>query len=465
MYVNSIKKDRNRIEYDYEIRGDWERYFNMQEKFQVEYDDIGLELIPDSLAVLPLLGNVIIMAALFSAEVFVDSIDRAFWGALPKILDGYQKMYPHIKFSKDVLHTKNIESNEDTFDGGNMLFFSGGVDAYSSLISHEEEDLSLITVWGADIPLDNEKAWKKAYGENCLVAQKHGMPLYSIKANLHTFINEANLNEWSYRNAKDNWWYSFQHSIGMMLLAAPLVYCKNIAYIYFAATYCEKDKKGYALASDPSIDNNIKFSNCAVVHDGFEYSRQDKVRKLCKYAKENKKIKLRVCFKSSEGENCCICRKCLLTIFEILLENGIPEEFGFSYDKENFPRMLVAGMQELAHEHPYDFKSLFADMQIKFREKYRLEEIPNELRAFYILSIDDMISFMSVPNNLAEELKKQITMLNNQVSDLKKWIGELENGKRWLENHAEDMENYIKELVEGKEWLEQQYMLLTKVSQ
>lgn len=39
-------------------------------------------------------------------------------------------------------------------------FFSGGVDAFSTLISHIDETPELFTLWGNDILYDNQSGWK-----------------------------------------------------------------------------------------------------------------------------------------------------------------------------------------------------------------------------------------------------------------------------------------------------------------
>lgn len=456
--LKKIIRNDTEIKYYYDIIGSWKAYFNATESFTVKYSGIDITKVPNSILVLPLIGNIIVMAALFKGEIVVETIDSDFYNSLPDILQGYANMYPKLSFCKNIIKAKKIEKNKLEKDiEFNLLFFSGGVDAYSSLINHEKEKLGLITIWGADVPIDNQDAWNQVYLENCKVAEEYGLDLFTVKANLHTFICEEKLNEWSYSQGNDNWWYSFQHSVGMMLLAAPIGYVKKCSKIYFAATYSEKDEKGYAIASDPSIDNKVKFCGNSIVHDGFKFSRQDKIANLCNYTRSNKSIKLRVCFKSETGNNCCKCRKCLLTIFEILLEGAEPELFGFNYDKKNFSRLFAAGIQELAHEHPYDFRSLFFDMQKKFRAKYKFEEVPVELQAFYKLSIDEMVNFMSVPNNLANEKEKENACLKKQIQELKTWINDLEKGKRWLEKHSEDMEVYIQELLKGKAWLEKEY--------
>ena len=58
--IKDIIVDKNRIDYDYSIEGEWKKFFDPLTKFWVEYsrDIIGM---PKSLAAVPLVSNVIIL--------------------------------------------------------------------------------------------------------------------------------------------------------------------------------------------------------------------------------------------------------------------------------------------------------------------------------------------------------------------------------------------------------------------
>ena len=46
-------------------------------------------------------------------------------------------------------------------------------------------------------------------------------------------------------------------------------------------------------------------------------------------------MKLRVCWESAGGSNCCHCEKCLRTILAIYAEGADPRDFGFDYEDIN----------------------------------------------------------------------------------------------------------------------------------
>lgn len=457
-HVKGIKKKAGMIEYDYEIQGEWETYFSMENMFWVRYEE-DITKVPDSVAVLPLLGNILVLASILDACIYVNSVDEDFLKAVPGIINGYQNMLPGVCFHvENLIHADQVVKSENDGSGGRMLYFSGGVDACSSFIAHESEDLSLILIGGADIATDNDAAWKKVCDESKSMAEDHGHPFSTISSSFRAFIRNDRLDAWCLELCGDGYWHALQHSLGMMVLSAPLAYLKKYDRLYFAATFCEDDPKGYICASIPDIDNNVRFSGCSVLHDGFEYGRYEKIQRICRYSRENRQLVLRVCYRSEAGDNCCVCGKCALTIFGILLEGCKPENFGFHYDKEKLPGLVAAGMQEYAHEHPLFFKRLAGGMQKKYRECCRPDEVPKELRAFYQLELDDFVAFMSVPNNLALEKEKSIVCLEKHVEDMNGWIEELEEGKNWLEKHVKELEDWIQELERGKNWLESQWL-------
>lgn len=371
-------------------------------------------------------------------------------------------MSPQLYFAGEVIQPARLVRNggdgRGTDRGGRtLLFFSGGVDAWSSLVTHLQEKPMLFSVWGADIPWENETAWGVVEKRNREDARRFGLEFCTARSNLRSFTDETALDKWSYENVGDNWWSAFQHSLGMFCLAAPLTR-EGLDTVYFGSTYCLRDGKGeYIIASDPSIDNYVRFAGAAVVHDGYEYSRLEKVSRICGFAEElDMPVALRVCFRSLQGENCCTCEKCANTVMAILVSGHRPEEFGFAYNRDTLPRDFAAGLQEMAREEKYAFKSLYRDMQPAMRTWYAGKNVPKELRLFLESNLDELADFLHVPCGkcgtkdeliswLREEMKgkewldKEYHSLWDKVHELEaecqrrgEWIAKLEEDKRWL---------------------------------
>ena len=133
MTVNEIRRvGENRIEYSYTIEGEWSWYFEAANPMWVEYS-LPVAQVPDSIAVLPLLGNVIVLASLMDAVIYVDEVDRDFYESVEEFIQGFDEIMPdHVHFKhQGLIHANKIVDNplSETEQEENLLFFSGGVDA------------------------------------------------------------------------------------------------------------------------------------------------------------------------------------------------------------------------------------------------------------------------------------------------------------------------------------------------
>ena len=119
--------------------------------------------------------------------------------------------------------------------------------------------------------------------------------------------------------------------------AAPIAYLKNSKTVYIASSYSYKDRVHHLDASNPQIDNYIMFGSAQVIHDGYDYTRQDKIYNICHFAKKhNIPMFIHVCWKQFDNlQNCSTCEKCLRTCMGILAEGFNPNDFGFKYEKES----------------------------------------------------------------------------------------------------------------------------------
>ncbi len=331
-----INKSGKRIAFDYEIKGEWEKYFNMSDKMYIEYG-CDIESLPDAVAAIPLISNILPIVWLCNAEVILNELDKNFYTCLPDVKRGYENMYPMLNFAGKVTVAKVIESQRVLKEQTSAAFFSGGVDAYTTLLRHLEECPCLITIWGADIELSDIGGWRKVEQHIQTVSSYYGLRYIAVKSNFREMINAEILDK-MVRESKDGWWHGFQHGIGIISHAAPIAWLYGIERIYIASSYPLKMQGKYTCASDATIDNFVKYCGCDIVHDGNEMDRQEKVRYLVQNKELGKEINLRVCWEAVGGGNCCRCEKCYRTILEIVSEGGNPNEFGFSWGKKDIKR-------------------------------------------------------------------------------------------------------------------------------
>lgn len=346
--VKNIQIFQNKVIYDYDISGDWEIYFINATKMEICYSE-DVTNVPKSVHMVPFLSNILPIVWLCDAVLYVDEIDKDFFDNLELVKKGYREMYPMFEFKGKIV-AANVEKNVVKEQNKTAAFFSGGVDAYTTLFRHIEENPFLVTIWGADIKLNDVEGWKNVENHICNVSQEYGLEYFVIKTNFRSVINEAKLDQ-LVKASKDGWWHGFQHGIALIGNIAPLAYIKQIGYTYIASSYPEKMKGRYTCASDPTIDNYVKYCGCETIHDAYELDRQEKIRFLVKQKEEqNRTLHLRVCWISTGGKNCCRCEKCYRTILEIVSEGGDPNEYGFIWDKQHIKSCKKAMLNNITLE-------------------------------------------------------------------------------------------------------------------
>lgn len=343
---------------------------------KIEYDcDVGN--IPDSILVIPFICNILPMAWLCDAEVVVDEIDKDFYDNVPYIKKGYEQMYPMLEFGGRI-NAKRITHNQVKNQNKTAAFFSGGVDAYTTLFRHLDEKPCLVTVWGADISLSDTEGWKNVIGHTQKVADEYHLDCEMIKTNFRELIDEGKLGK-LVKKSGDGWWHGFQSGMGIISHVAPIAYARGLKTVYIASSYPKAMKGRYTCASDPTIDNHVIYCGCKTLNDGNEMDRQQKVRFLVGKRKEGLSMNFRVCWEISGGKNCCRCEKCYRTILEIVAECDDPNKYGFVWDDKAI-RACKKDMKRKIVVTPAQIEQLYLPLpeimernkeNIKDYEKYR----------------------------------------------------------------------------------------------
>lgn len=361
--------------------GEWKKYFRLENKFFVEYGE-DVSSTPPSVAIIPMLCNVLPMAWVLDAEIIIDELDKDFFDRIDEIKRGYIEMMPRLKFAGELTFGRLVDNSCEP-SGRSLLLFSGGVDAFSSLITHAEEHPTLMTIHGSDISLDDEIGWAKVEKHVREVGSEFDCETLFIKSSFRLFLNEGALTRLVKPFVDDGWWHDLQHGIGLLGHAAPFAFKHRLKTIYIASTYTAADKGKITCASDPTIDNHFAVASCRTIHDGYEFTRQDKVHRICEYRdRTGRAIRLRVCWRSKGGENCCRCEKCWRTIFEIYSERREPREFGFEYGDWNELLRLMQKNRSAFNVNAH-IKGFWEAISRDLRKNYRREEISPDLLWLY----------------------------------------------------------------------------------
>lgn len=342
--------------------------------------------VPISVAVIPAICVLLPVAWVFDAIIECPELDKSFYDCIPEICFGYKNMYPTINFGGKI-ETVKIINNQYNADRC-VVMFSGGVDAFNTLSSNYDQNPDLLTIWGADVATDNETGWKPVKEQLNTISERFGLKSYCVKSNCRRILNEKELNSQIKRiNPKYNWWHDFQHGICIISHSAPLAYVNRYRTVYIASTFTANDIGHYTCASDPTIDNKVRFCTTNVIHDGYEFSRQAKIHNICEFRNKTQiQIPLRVCYESKKGDNCCRCEKCYRTISGILAERADPVSLGFTDFNEKRRKKMMHDMRFYRIPN-YNFRYKY--IQNRLKENYTYSECPKDLRWFYNLRIDE----------------------------------------------------------------------------
>lgn len=400
--IVEINIKENTINGKFDVNGskEWKACFKEPYEFSIVYNKI-IQNIPLSIAVIPFISNVLPIIWLLNGQLQVNELDKEFYQSINELKKGYEDMYPYFRFKGKISANKLIDNTYENTKSG--VLFSGGVDAFQTLLSHIEEKPILITLWGADVARSNETGWKPVRNQVKEVAELYNLDYCFVKTNFREYINEGFLTD--YVNRKKfglGWWHDFQHGIGIISHAVPISYCMGIGKVYIASSFTINDKGNYTCASDPTIDNYYRFGNSKVIHDGYEFSRQMKIHNICQFSQKYKiEIPLRVCWISKDGINCCDCEKCYRTILAIIAEGEDPINYGFKLYNENIRKKML---EEINTKYSVNHNFRYRSIQKTLRERYSQDECPEDLKWFYNVEIDNRKS-LELNNELIHRLK------------------------------------------------------------
>lgn len=405
--IEKINCKNNRVSIEFSKTGKWERFLNGNEFF-AEYS-VNIEQIPKSVAIIPLLVNILPISWVFDLKIIVDDIDENFYKSITGVIDGYQKMYPKLTL-KSNLEFANTISNNSKGAKKTAVLFSGGADAYCTLLRHIEEKPDIITIFGADISLSDYKGITIVNKLNREIADELSINYFNIGTNFRDMLNYHNL--YKTLNASEmigEWWHDFQHGIALLGLVSPLAYLNNYKIVYIASSFCVTQKGTYTCASDPTIDNFVKYGNTVVLHDGYELNRQEKIEFICKMRKKLKldSIKLRVCWESAGGKNCCNCEKCYRTIMALLTEKEDPNNYNFDFDEKSRKKMIKYLKNNLKYDTMNGNKVNYLPIQEKFSKNYDISDTPSDLLWFRTIKIGSKNpEFYILKNRIKNKIKR-----------------------------------------------------------
>ena len=268
--VLNVEVCSEKLRVNYQLSSGLERYFSPIRTFEAEYSE-NIETVPFSVLVIPFVCNVLPIVWLTDSVLELNELDREFYEAIPGVLKGYRDMSPMLAFRGSVQAAKIVDNHYEATDAVAALF-SGGVDAFATLVAHITEKPTLITLWGADVRLTDQEGWDRVSQHVRETVNQYALPTpLLIRTNFRSMVKEGPLGE-LVAAAGDGWWHGYQHGIAILGHAAPSAYLHRWKTVYIASSFTPDNKA--ICASDPTIDNNLQLVSTRVWHDQYEFHRQ-----------------------------------------------------------------------------------------------------------------------------------------------------------------------------------------------
>ncbi len=360
--IKDIVRQPKRVDISFTVSDGLEQYFSKKHNFFAEYS-CDISDVPDSVIVVPLLLNLIPFSWTVNCTVWVDKVDRDFYESVPKLKSAFEEMFSNANFGGAFIAAR-LEKNSYITKRECLSLFTGGVDATTTFFRIREKNPILLNTYGwfeNDIePNRVFDADKKAIEK---FANDNSVDCCFVRSNFGKLINASVWNKKIGKKMHTSWWFGFQHSMAFLGCAAVAGYHYKVKNLFIASSYTFG--QNVICASDPRTDIQVSVAGIVTVHDGYELSRQDKIRYLVETQRNlNRKISLRVC--SFQERNCCVCEKCCRTMIALAAEGGRAVDFGFDIPNtllEVVKNFLNTNILELNSEHMVFWQDIISRMQ------------------------------------------------------------------------------------------------------
>ena len=323
-----------KIVYDYTAPFSIKRYIKSSEPLFVEVPG-DISDVPEEVLTIPFVGIMLTVTMLLDIEIQVPALDRTFYNSISKLETVYQSMYPKSGLRLSV-KAKSTRLCHYQSSGKKVLFFTGGVDATSTLTELVEENVELLNIWGGDLRLTDSDSHEELDYYLSTIQAASGLEYHFIKTNAREMFEENALGDVCLKvlghSNNHGWWASIAHILSMTTTVAPWAYKQQISQHYIGSSYNPKETATFD-SNNKEFVNSIRYSSAVFSIVDEKVGRNEKIGKIIQYKeKSGVPIQLKVCWQRQAGVNCSNFEKCYRTIMGILANRGDPNVFGFQVD-------------------------------------------------------------------------------------------------------------------------------------
>lgn len=298
-----VKDNGHSCEYDIRIAS---------KLFHIFFRSKEVELIPnpESMTILSILP-----ALVTGSKIEIDAkLSSKFVSSLPTVQTIYTQWFVQQKlkpFPVNHLACRDDETKKSERVGA---FFSGGVDAYYTLLKNMDIITDIIFIRGYDVKLEKKGMLDEGSELVKRVGKEFNKNVIEIETNARPFLDK---------------FITYGKSHGALLASVAHLLTNQIGTVLIpsAETYANLIPDG----THPLLDPLWNSDKIEFIHDGNEASRLQKLKKITtsQFVLDN----LRVCFGKSESKlNCCKCEKCLRTMISLKLLGVLEKSNSFQND-------------------------------------------------------------------------------------------------------------------------------------
>lgn len=239
------------------------------------------------------------------------SIDRVLFENASELMDIWACWHPHLTVVP--IEGDIVNSDEQQGPKRTAAFFSGGVDSFYTALRTQEPSVraiavdDLIHVWGFDILLEHDDAYRRMISKLRIAASVLGRELIEVITNIRT----TRLDKTGWGNC-DGWGALYHASA---LASVGLVLEKRYGKVLINSAFGYKYLHPWG--SNPLTDPLMTTSQTRIVHYGAASGRIQKLEYLTKH--DMALQYLHVCPKLGTDTSCGNCRKCYYTMTILLL--------------------------------------------------------------------------------------------------------------------------------------------------
>jgi hypothetical protein len=260
-------------------------------------------------------------------------VDRELFVNAHELMRIWNCWYPHLKSVP--IEVDIQEQPTELTAGATAAFFSGGVDAWFTLLTHNGDSNQpdrfriddLLCVWGLDIPLENPGEFRAL--REALVGAIPGLGAEFVEV-------ATNLCQTKWFTKAE--WGPVAH--GSVLASIGHALSGRYSRLLIPSTHRYDDPIPWG--SHPLTDPLLSSSLTKTIHDGAGFSRVEKTEALLK--SEAALNSLQVCWDTHSYRNCEACSKCYRTMTTLFLLGALdrcPRFSARTIDKRKLGKILT----------------------------------------------------------------------------------------------------------------------------